>query len=121
LSPGAAYSALKLRPTHVDTIPMTDFTASDLRLMTRSCAQSKSRATREAAERVDEALAALVAPSSEPLQLHVDDVLALTSTCQYSLKSSVREAAGRVSAVVDAVKLRVEIDPGASTVAQLRH
>lgn len=98
---------------------MTELTATDLRLMVRSCAQSKSAATRAAAERVDETLTGLGSP--EPLQLHVDDVLALTSTCQYSLKRTVREAAERVSAVVTAVKERVAADPCASTTAKLRH
>lgn len=100
---------------------MTDLAAADLKLMTRSCSMSKSRVTREAAQRVADTLAGLDAPSGEPLQLHVDDVKVLTSTCQYSLKRTVREAAQRVEAVVAAVRARVATDPAASTMARMRH
>jgi hypothetical protein len=101
---------------------MDDLRADDLRLLSANCSMSKSRATRAAAERVDAALqSSAELPAGEAMQLHVDDMLALTGTSQYSLKASVREAAARVAAVVAAVKERAAVNPEAPTTARMRH
>jgi hypothetical protein len=87
----------------------------DLSMLAVSCRQSKSAATRAAAERVAGMLAVAGQPDSDTaLHLDVRDVELLAATAQYSLRSIVRKAAQRMTDAISSVRADFAANPAAA-------